>query len=135
MPRLDDQHVRLRSEVVRLRSSARRRVCNVTVHVGVVGRPSDSFVVGESALPAMDASLRADVVSELLQRSGDDSDMLWIWRPGTPHLHDLDLEWTSAAGLAFGAHARVLRACYAITWTGWLDIRSGESRIWKRLRV
>lgn len=132
---LDDHQARLRSEVARLRASVGRRVVDLTVHVGTVGGAFASLVVGAGDIASVDGSLRAEVLSRLIEQRADNGDMVWIWRAGAPALHDLDLAWMSAAVLAFGAHGRTVRRCYAITWTGWLDIRSGESRVWKRLRV
>ncbi len=110
-------------------------MADLTVHVGTVGGAFASLVVGAGDIASVDGSLKADVLSRLIEQGADDGDTVWIWRAGMPSLHDLDLAWMSAAVLAFGTHGRVLRGCYAITWTGWLDIRSGESRVWKRLRV
>ena len=50
-------------------------------------------------------------------------------------MHDLDLQWLAAARTAFGMHGRPLEGFYALTRTGWRDVLTGESRVWKRLRL
>jgi hypothetical protein len=35
----------------------------------------------------------------------------------------------------FAAHGVRLTGFYAITRTGWLDVRTGEARVWRRLRL
>ena len=130
-----DQRAPLRQEVGRLRERESRRVFDLVVHVGVVAGERDSFVVRAQDLPAVDAALRIDVVSSLLAQAAADPVSTWVSRAGEPHLHDLDLEWLAAATVAFGIHGRRLAGFYAVTRTGWLDVRTGERRTWKRLRL
>ena len=40
-----------------------------------------------------------------------------------------------AARRAFALHDRPLDGCYVITRYGWLDLDTGRSRTWKRLRI
>jgi hypothetical protein len=131
----DDLHPLLRREVGLLRNRESRRVFDVMVHVGRPAGDRDSFVVRAQDVPAMDAALRIDVVSSLVAQTGDGAVFAWLSRPGQPHPHDLDLEWLSAARVAFGVHGRVLAGFHAITRAGWLDVRTGERRVWKRLRL
>ena len=133
-PALDAQ-VLLRREVGRCRARESRRVFDTSVHVGVLDGPRDSFTVRAADLPVVDAALRTDVVSALLDDSPDDWRTAWLVRPGVPEVHDLDLAWLGAAGTAFGMHARPLEAFYTVTRTGWLDVLTGECRVWKRLRL
>ena len=49
--------------------------------------------------------------------------------------HDADLAWAGAARRAFALHGRPLEGCYVITRYGWLDLDTGRSRTWKRLRI
>jgi hypothetical protein len=124
----------LRLEVGRFRERESRRVFDVMVQVGVLGGERDTFVVRAQDLPAVDASLRVDVVSSLLEQ-GPGWRTAWLVRPGTPEPHDLDLQWLAAARSAFGIHGRELRGFYVITRAGWRDVLTGESRTWKRLRL
>ena len=130
-----DRRALLRTEVGRFRGRESRRVFDVSVHVGVLGGDRDSFVVRAQDLPAVDAALRADVVSALLEDAPPDWCTAWLLRPGTPEPHDLDLQWLAAAGTAFGMHGRALDRFFALTRTGWRDVRTDESRVWKRLRL
>ena len=130
-----DPRVLLRREVGRFRARESRRVFDASVHVGVLDGPRDSFTVRAADLPVVDAALRADVVSALLDDAPADWRTAWLVRPGVPHLHDLDLAWLGAARTAFGMHGRPLEAFYAVTRSGWLDVLTGESRAWKRLRL
>jgi hypothetical protein len=124
----------LRLEVGRFRECESRRVFDVRVQVGVLGGERDTFVVRAQDLPAIDASLRIDVVGALLEQ-GPGWGTAWLVRPGTPEPHDLDLQWFAAACNAFGMHGRDLRGFYVITRAGWRDVLSGETRTWKRLRL
>lgn len=83
----------------------------------------------------MDAALRTDVISSLLDDAGADPVSAWVARPGSPAPHDVDLQWLAAATMAFAMHGRDLEGFYAITRAGWLDVRTGDSRTWKRLRL
>src|SRR3954453_7280424 len=59
----------LRQEVGRLRGRESRRVYDASVHVGVLAGPRDSFVVRAQDLPAVDAALRTDVLSSLVEQA------------------------------------------------------------------
>ncbi len=130
-----DRRALLRTEVGRFRTRESRRVFDVSVHVGVLGGDRDSFVVRAQDLPAVDAALRADVVSALLEDAPAEWRTAWLVRPGTPEPHDLDLQWLAAARTAFGMHGRALDGFFALTRTGWRDVRTDECRVWKRLRL
>jgi hypothetical protein len=121
--------------VGRFRARESRRVFDASVQVGVLDGPRDSFTVRAADLPVVDAALRTDVVAALLDDSPDDWRTAWLVRPGVPEVHDLDLAWLGAAGTAFGMHGRPLEAFYTVTRSGWLDVLTGERRVWKRLRL
>lgn len=131
-----DDHTRLlRQEVGLLRERESRRVFDVAITVGELAGERDSFVLRAQDVPAMDIGLRIDVVSSLVDQSAPGSISAWLTRPGAPHVHDVDLEWFAAANVAFGMHGRELAGFYAITRAGWLDVRTGEQMVWKRLRI
>ena len=117
-----------------LRARESRRVFDVTVHVGALGGVRGGFVLRAQDTPVVDAALRTDVVCSLLDEASPGA-TAWLVRPGRPELHDLDLQWLAAARIAFGIHGRRLHGYYAITRSGWLDVCSGQSRGWKRLRL
>ena len=130
----------LRLEVGRFRLQESRRRFDQAVHLGRVGGSRETFVVRRSDAPLMDAGLRAEVVRRLLERfvadeSATSSATVWLSRPGVASLHDDDLAWFAAARAAFGSHGHRLEGFYALTRTGWLDVLSGESRTWRRLRL
>ena len=130
-----DTIARLRQEVGRLRAYESRRIFDAGVHVGTLGGPRSGFVLRAQDLPVVDPGLRVEVVTALLAGAGAAGGTAWLVRPGRPDLHDLDLQWLAAATLAFGIHGRRLDGFYAITRVGWLDVRSGDQKVWKRLRL
>ena len=118
-----------------LRERETRRVFDPAVYGGTLGGPRDSFVVRRRDLPVLDAGLRADVFAELLEQTDPEQTVAWLVRSGTPEPHDADLAWLAAAGAAFAMHGRDLEAFYVFTRYGWRDVRTGETRTWKRLRL
>lgn len=125
----------LRREVGELRGRERRRVFEPAVSVGVPAGARESFLVRTSDRSVVDTALRTDVVADLVERTPDDCRFAWITRSGVPELHDLDLAWLAAAELAFGIHGRPLAGFFAVTRSGWLDVRTGLRRTWRRLRL
>ena len=125
----------LRLEVGGFRSRESRRVFDAAVHVGVPAGERDSFVLRAQYQPAVDDGLRIEVLTSLVGQSPAGCTTAWVTRPGVPHPHELDLQWLSAACVAFGLHGRSLGGFFAVTRNGWLDVRTGEARTWKRLRI
>jgi hypothetical protein len=125
----------LRTEVGLLRQRETRRVFDTAVHVGTLGGAHDSWVARRGDVPVVDLALRTDVVSAMLERTSDLGDMVWLTRAGGPEPYEEDLAWLSAATTAFAQHGRSVGACYAVTRYGWRDVRTGESRTWRRLRL
>jgi hypothetical protein len=130
-----DVRVLLREEVGRFRGRESRRVFDAAVHVGVLAGPRDSFVVRAQDLPAVDAALRTDVLCSLVEQAPPGWRTAWLARPGAPELHDQDLRWLAAARTAFGIHARPLDGFFVVTRTGWRDVLTDETRVWRRLRL
>jgi hypothetical protein len=125
----------LRLEVGRLRRRETRRTFDSALYVGTLDGERDSFTLPLRDAPAIDAGVRTDVVCTLLERTDPALRTLWLVRPGDPEPHDADLAWAGAARRAFALHERPLDGCYVITRYGWLDLDSGRSRAWKRLRI
>ncbi|HET6698952.1 MAG TPA: hypothetical protein VFG88_07690 [Nocardioidaceae bacterium] len=137
-PLSDEQRARLRLEVGRLRQRDRRRRFDPEVHLGAPGVDSVALRLrggqeGGDAL-AMDAALRTDLAARLVGAAAR-ADTAWLVRPGAPEPHDLDLAWLAALRMATGMHGLVLARFFAVTRYGWLDVVSGERRVWKRLRL
>ena len=87
---------------------------------------------------AYDHGLRFDLLVTLVERwarGGHRAGFGWLTRPGVPEVHDVDLLWLAAASRAFGARGVDLLGFLALTRSGWIDVRSGERRTWKRLRL
>jgi hypothetical protein len=125
----------LREEVGRFRARESRRVFDPSVHVGQLAGDRSGFVIRAQDRTAMDAALRLDVASRLVEQSPSEWRTAWLVRPGTPERHDLDLEWLAAFRTALDVHARPLEACYVITRSGWRDLRSDHQHVWARLRL
>ena len=124
-----------RAEVARLRSGERRRTFPLGVHVGMPGATRRGLDVPWPVPGEYDAGVRFDVMCALVDELESRAAWCWLTRPGVPEVHDVDLAWLSAAVRAFGAHAVELAGFRAVTKTGWLDVTTGESRTWSRLRV
>jgi hypothetical protein len=83
----------------------------------------------------MDAAMRTDIASRLVEESPAGWRTGWLVRPGTPERHDLDLQWLAALRTAFGIHDRPLGGCYVITRAGWRDLVTDDEQVWARLRL
>ena len=137
-----DEHVpgdvEWRLEVGRTRAAHPRRTLPFTVNVGW---PAGDRVTATAPWPLpqqYDAGLRFDVLDALLEQweeAGEAAACGWLTRPGLPSLHDEDLLWLAAALHACASREVELVTFRAVTHTGWLDVVSGESRVWRRLRV
>jgi hypothetical protein len=127
----------LRREVGLLRRRETRRRFDTEVTVGRLDGERRSRTVPRDAGGLLDPGTRAAVVAVLLEQLSPVADRLdaWIVRPGEPSLQDQDLGWFSAADRAFAEADVVLDGFWTVTRTGWLDVRSGERRTWKRLRL
>ena len=137
MRTIAEQRLLLRRTVGTLRARESRRVFDSVVHVGELDGECQSFVARAQDLPALDDSLCTDVVSALVAELDPAlrSPTVWLIRCGVPDLHDADLRWLASARAACSEHGRAVGAFYVITRTGWLDVESGESQTWKRLRL
>lgn len=122
----------LRLEVARLRASSPRGRFDPVLHVGTLGREHRSVTV-PAADPVLDAGTRFEVLLRLL--GGGTGGDVWVARSGEPTPQDDDLAWLAAADRASDVAAVPLAGVWAVTRTGWLDVRTGEARTWKRLRV
>ncbi|WP_148574363.1 hypothetical protein [Nocardioides caldifontis] len=137
-----------RLEVGRTRAAHRRRALPLTVNVGVPAGPRVTATLPWPPPRELDAGLRFDVVDAVLDqwldqwldqspdRGQDDGPACaWTTRPGVPNLHDEDQLWHAAARHAFEAREVGLVTFRTVTHTGWLDVVTGESTTWRRLRL
>ena len=122
-----------RLEVGRLRARDQRRTFTPELHVGQPAGPRVSLEV-----PVTDVGLRLDLFAAVLdvwrEEHGGPA-FGWMVRSGVPTPHDEDLAWYAAAVRAFGALGEAPQGFRAVTRSGWLDVVTGESRVWKRLRL
>lgn len=124
----------LRTEVGRFRQAERRRRFDPGIHVGAVAGERATVVVPARQREYLDRQVRVDLVSALLEEA-DHAAFAWVSRPGVAVLEDDDTSWGVAAQVAFGAAGRQLEGFFVITREGWLDVRTGDRRVWKRLRL
>lgn len=134
-PDASDTAAQLRLEVARLRAVQVRRRFGTVVHVGRFAgeRRSCSVPTGD---PCLDHGTRVDLLLDLLEAHPEDqTTRAWITREGRPGPGDEDLAWLAASIAAYGALGREPAGFWTVTRWGWLDVRTGETRTWKRLRV
>jgi hypothetical protein len=108
-----------------------RRVLPTHVHVGTPA--GDRATLPHD--PSYDAGLRADLLTRALDRLDDPARLsAWLTRGGFPAACDDDLAWLAAADAAFGRRGVTRVPFFAVTRHGWLDVRTGEVRVWRRVR-
>jgi hypothetical protein len=137
LPAAPDADAAWRREVGEFRAREQRRRHPLGVHIGEPAGWRESLELPWPEPRWHDAGLRVDVVGALLGRTASEvvAASGWLTRPGVPELHDADLEWYAAAVRGFGAHDVTLTGFRAVTRTGWIDVVTGERRVWKRLRL
>lgn len=133
-------HAALRREVVSLRRRHGRRRFDTVVHVGELWGERRSCPLYPDAIEVLDAGTRTEVVAGLLAGLSSEEEHLaraqaWLTRYGEPELQDEDTTWLSAAARGFGVLGCALEAFWTITRSGWIDVRTGECRVWKRPRA
>ncbi|HSV39789.1 MAG TPA: hypothetical protein VLI04_13615 [Nocardioidaceae bacterium] len=130
-----DLIARLRLEVGRFRVAERRRIFDPTLSVGSPAGDRVSLTVPTRMLEHADREGRSELVAALLEIAPEGTDTAWTSRAGDPAPVDDDLTWMAGADAAFRASGLALASFYVITRDGWVDPRSGERRVWKRLRL
>jgi len=129
-----DRRRLLRRAVLEHVRSGTGRIHPPVVHVGTPGGAVRRFTVrGDEPT---DHALRTDVVAAMLgRRHAAPLTWPWVWlaRSGELVLHDLDVEWLTAAASAY-AEAGVDLTMVVVTRRGWRDPRSGVGQTWVRLR-
>ncbi|MEP6816535.1 MAG: hypothetical protein ABI873_13395 [Marmoricola sp.] len=122
----------LRAEVRRfVTECGTRRALPTRVHVGELA--GDRMSIHVDAW--YDVGLRADLLTRALDHLGEPAGLTaWLTRGGYTTACDHDLVWLAAADMAFGRHGVARVAIFAVTRHGWLDVRTGEVRSWRRVR-
>ncbi len=125
-------HDTLRTAVLLLRESERRRRFAPTLHVGCTTGTVVHLTPDEDRL---DTGARTDLVLAMLQRAMTSTPRTFIWlaRPGALSPHDVDVPWASA--VRWAAATASAETCFVVvTHQGWFDPETGVSRQWRRLR-
>jgi len=134
----------LRQEVGALRARERHESFGETLYVGQLGGPHACCTVAPEDRPLLDAGMRTELAGRLLGRLADATHhggrdparvAMWLTRPGEPSVQDTDLAWMAATDAACREAGTELDGFWAVTRTGWLDLRTGETRTWRRLRL
>jgi hypothetical protein len=110
-------------------SAGTRRALPTTCHVG---HPAAEHVV----LPEVNEhGLRTDLVVRAIEGLAETEDACaWVTRGGDLGTTDADLAWLAAARSGFARHGLVLPAFVVVTRSAWLDLVSGQERVWRRVR-
>jgi hypothetical protein len=110
-------------------SAGTKRALPTTCHVG---QPAGEQVF----LPgADDPGLRADLVERAIDGlTTTDGACAWLTRGGDLAATDADISWLAAARMGFARHGLPLVAFAVVTRTAWVDLLSGEQRVWRRVR-
>ena len=124
----------LRQEVGRFRAAEQRRRFPTTLHVGRLDGTRTALEVPATAGP-LDRATAFDLLDCRLDARLPAEVEAWVTRPGVPELHDEDLLWMTVTSAAVAARGASLVSFHAVTRTGWLDVRTGESKVWVRLRL
>lgn len=127
-----------RLEVGRFRAEHPQRTFPMGVHLGEPAGPRLSFEVPWPVSEEYDAGLRLDLMSGLgasWAGAGCGRGSVWLARLGVPELHDQDVLWHAASLHALSAFGVRLDTFRVVTKSGWLDVRTGQRRTWKRLRL
>lgn len=106
-----------------------RRALPTTCHVGHPGGEKVGLAWVE------DAGLRPDLVVRAIEGLATTEDACaWVTRGGDLGTTDADAAWFAAARHGFARHDLPLRAFVVVTRSAWVDLVSGESRAWRRVR-
>jgi len=97
-----------------------------------VGTPGDDLVIPDQEW--YDDALRADLVERALSCLDQPRPIAWLTRTGDCRLpQDADHAWcaaTTAAALRIGTEVDF----FVVTRKGWMELRTGRSRQWVRVR-
>ena len=129
-----DHRALLRREVGRFRAAEQRRRFPATLHVGRLDGSRTTLEVPATGGP-LDRATAFDLLDCRLDAGLPAEVDAWVTRAGVPELHDADLLWLTVTSAAVAARGSSLVSFHAVTRTGWLDVRTGETRVWVRLRL
>ena len=111
-------------------ASGTRRALPTTCHVGHPGREKVVLAWVE------DAGLRPDLVVRAIDGlESTEEACAWVTRGGELGTTDADAAWFAAARHGFARHDLALTAFVVVTRNAWVDLVSGERRVWRRIRT
>jgi len=108
-----------------------RRALSTTCHVGHPGGEQSRFPHDLVDEPCLRADLVERAIDGLLVTEGV---CAWVTRGGELDTADADAEWFAAARTAFARHGLTLPAFFVLNRSGWVDLVTGERRLWTRVR-
>lgn len=122
----------LRRAVLDHADSERRRVFAPVVHVGTPGVVERRLELGDQRL---DLALRVDAVEAMWRATRHDGApcLVWLTRPGSLEVRDVDHAWSAAARTA-GAELGTTLPMVVVNRRSWRDPSSGVAREWTRVR-
>jgi hypothetical protein len=83
-----------------------------------------------------DAGLRPDLVVRAIEGlATTEGACAWVTRGGEQGTTDADAAWFAAARHGFARHDLSLPAFAVVTRNAWVDLVSGERRVWRRVRT
>jgi hypothetical protein len=100
----------------------------------VVSEMGTAFNTTTVALGAAMFTMFGKFLTERTDRGIDARTSIWLTRGGELCVGDADLAWFAAARTAFGRHGIGDPGVHVVTRYGWLDLCTGESRTWRRVR-
>jgi hypothetical protein len=106
-----------------------KRAIAPTLHLG--SPTGEFFSIREEQW--YDDALRADLAERALSCLDGSESLAWLTRPGELAPQDLDHAW-SAATTAAALRIPCRTTFYVVTRRGWLELRTGRSREWSRVR-
>ncbi len=125
----------LRRAVLVHATSERRRVHPPVVHVGRPGGPTANLTLGDQRL---DHALRTDAIEAMVRSTGGRAaatpPLVWLTRPGTLEVRDVDLAWLAATRAAAAELGQAL-PMVVVNRRSWCDPSTGVHRDWVRLRA
>ena len=125
-----------------VRDAGRRRALPFTAYVGVPGavRTPLTEALTEALVGDLpdDPALRADLVERVVDSLAE-RDLRracgWVTRPGPMRVDTRELAWFVAVTAGFARHGLVLPAFFIVGRSAWLEVRSGRTREWARVRA
>ena len=118
-----------------VRSAGRRRALEYTAYVGVPGAARTAFAHDPDHDPVLRADLVERAVDALPERLPERGGACaWVTRPDGFEVDTRDHQWFVASRTGFERHSLELPAFFVVGRYGWLEVLSGRTRTWTRVR-